>query len=101
MGWAARHIAALLRGETVRFRPRGSSMVPKIRIGQLVEVAPLPPGATPARGDIVLCRVGAAEYLHLVSAVRGDRVQISNNRGRVNGWTGRDRIYGMLLSVED
>jgi hypothetical protein len=27
------------------------------------------------------------------------RVQISNNRGRVNGWTGTDRVYGICTAV--
>ncbi|HKD98343.1 MAG TPA: hypothetical protein VKB69_12250, partial [Micromonosporaceae bacterium] len=55
--------ARVAAGAAVSFRPSGSSTVPLIR--------------------------SRTVYLHLVSAVdrsRG-RVQISNNRGRVNGWT--------------
>ena len=37
-------------------------------------------------GDIVLCRVRGAEYLHLVKAISGERFQIGNNRGGINGW---------------
>jgi hypothetical protein len=33
--------------------------------------------------------------LHLVSAVDGDRVQISNNKGRVNGWVNKAAIHGV------
>jgi hypothetical protein len=55
-----------------------------------------------AVGDIVLCKVKGAQYLHLVKAVRaadgGDaRYQIGNNRGGINGWIGRAQIYGRLL----
>ncbi|MEV7182358.1 hypothetical protein [Kitasatospora sp. NPDC093679] len=28
------------------------------------------------------------------------RVQISNNRGRVNGWTGYERVFGICLPVD-
>jgi hypothetical protein len=88
-------------GETVEFRPTGSSMVPLIRSRQLVTVAPVDPAAVEP-GDIVLARVAGTVYLHLVSAVdhgRG-RVQISNNRGRVNGWTSHARVFGICTAVE-
>lgn len=53
-------------------------------------------------GDIVLARVAGTVYLHLVSSVdvAGKRVQISNNRGRVNGWTSHDRVFGMCVTVD-
>ncbi|MFE7413025.1 hypothetical protein [Streptomyces laurentii] len=28
------------------------------------------------------------------------RVQVSNNRGRVNGWTGHDRVFGIRVAVD-
>ncbi|MFG2896215.1 hypothetical protein ACGFZH_03990 [Streptomyces zaomyceticus] len=28
------------------------------------------------------------------------RVQISNNRGRVNGWTSHDRVFGICTAVD-
>src|SRR5262247_4315314 len=100
MGWAIGHIARLQRGETVSFRPRGNSMSGKIESRQLCTVAPVDP-ATLAVGDIVLCRVRGADYLHLVKAIQGGRFQIGNNRGRINGWVGPHSIYGRLLSVSD
>lgn len=75
-------------------------MVPLIRSRQLVTVAPVDPTKVQV-GDIVLARVAGTTYLHLVSAVdtgRG-RVQISNNRGRVNGWTDHARLYGICMAV--
>ncbi|WP_230196027.1 hypothetical protein OHU34_40415 [Streptomyces sp. NBC_00080] len=30
----------------------------------------------------------------------GKRVQISNNRGHVNGWTGYDRVFGVCPAVD-
>ena len=100
MGWATGHIARLQRGETVSFRPRGNSMSGKIESGQLCTVAPVDP-ATLAVGDIVLCRVRGAEYLHLVKAIQDGRFQIGNNRGRINGWIGANGIFGKCTNVGD
>lgn len=88
-------------GETVQFRPTGSSMVPLVHSKDLVTVTPVDP-ATVKVGDIVLVKVTGTVYLHLVSAVDAARrrVQISNNRGRVNGWTGYNRVYGICTAVE-
>ncbi|GHE37175.1 GNAT family N-acetyltransferase [Streptomyces vinaceus] len=88
-------------GETVEFRPTGDSMVPLIHSRQRVRVAPVDP-ALVASGDIVLARVSGTVYLHLVSAVDAPRrrVQIAGNRGRVNGWTGHDRVFGICLAVD-
>ncbi len=94
------HIARLLRGETARFRPVGNSMTGRVSSGDLVVVEPFPSGTSPEVDDVVLCRVKGVDRLHLVTAVRPDgRFQISNNHGHVNGWTGRDRIWGRLARV--
>lgn len=93
--------ARVAAGATVDFRPTGSSMVPLVRSRQLVTVAPVDPGKVET-GDIVLARVAGTVYLHLVSAVdtAKGRIQISNNRGRVNGWTTHARVYGICVAVE-
>lgn len=100
MSWATHHIEKLRAGETVSFRPRGNSMRPRIESGQLCTVEPVQAEAL-SKGDIVLCKVKGAQYLHLVSAIQGPRVQISNNKGHVNGWVGAECIYGRLTRIED
>jgi hypothetical protein len=100
MGWASIYISRLQVGETVAFRPRGSSMKGKIESGQLCTVAPVDAKVL-AVGDIVLCRVRGSEYLHLVKAISGDRYQIGNNRGGINGWISEDGIFGRLVNVGD
>lgn len=100
MGWAAHYIEKLKAGETVSFRPRGHSMNPKIKSGQLCTVEPVDPG-TLRVDDIVLCKVGGAEYLHLVKAIQGERFQIGNNRGHINGWIRAGSLFGRLVKVED
>jgi hypothetical protein len=99
MGWATQYIAALQRGETVQFRPRGHSMKGKIESGQLCTVEPVD-ATTLQVGDIVLCKVNGRQYLHLVKAVQGDRLKIGNNRGRINGWVSANSIYGKCVRVE-
>jgi hypothetical protein len=92
--------ARVAEGRTVDFRPNGSSMVPLIRSRQLVTVAPVDPARVEV-GDIVLARVAGTTYVHLVSAVNSasGRVQISNNRGHVNGWTNHARVFGICTAT--
>lgn len=98
MGWATGYIEKLKNGETVQFRPRGNSMSGKIESGQLCIVEPAIIEDLEV-GDIVLCKVNGFQYLHLIKAVQGERFQIGNNRGRVNGWIGRNAIYGKCIRI--
>jgi len=100
MAWATPYIAQLREGKTVQFRPRGDSMRPKIESGALCTVEPIVEASLLAVDDIVLCKVGGAQYLHLIKAIQGPRFQIGNNRGRINGWITRASIYGRLIRVE-
>ena len=99
MGWAIQYIAKLKNGEVVSFRPRGNSMSGKIESGQLCTVVPIAPEEIDV-GDIVLCKVNGREYLHLVKAKQGQRFQIGNNRGRINGWITANSIFGKCVSIE-
>ncbi len=97
MGWATLWISKLKNGETVSFRPHGNSMSGKIESGQLVTVQPC---SSIEVGDIVLCKVHGCEYLHLVKAIQGDRVQIGNNKGKINGWTNIGQVYGKCIKID-
>ncbi len=96
--WADQHIEKLIHGETVQFRPVGNSMAGIVESRQLVTVAPI--NGELKTGDVVLTRVAGSQYLHLVKAVGRDRVLIGNNRGHVNGWTPRNKVYGIMTKVE-
>jgi hypothetical protein len=61
---------------------------------------PVPDVSALKVGDIVLCKVAGNEYLHLVKAIQGQRFQIGNNRGFINGWIGPNGIYGRCIKVE-
>ncbi len=74
-------------------------MTGKIESGDLCTVAPAENEELEV-GDVVLCKVGGAQYLHLIIAKQGERFQIGNNRGRVNGWIGLNGIYGLCIRIE-
>jgi len=99
MSWAKFAIEALRRNETVQIRPRGHSMRGKVNDGNLVTLEPCDP-LTLQVDDIVLVKVKGRDYLHLIKAINGQRFQIGNNRGGVNGWVGPNWIYGKAVKVE-
>lgn len=92
-----REIEQLQAGMEVSFRPVGNSMLPRIKSGQLVTFSP--DISNIEVGDIVLCKVNGNIMCHLVSAIQGERYQISNNKGHVNGWT--KKIYGKAIKITD
>lgn len=112
MAWESGLVERLRNGETVSFRPHGNSMVPMIKSGQLVTVAPLTVFGEEAgrvvdgvqvcvhKGDAVFCKVGGRLMLHKVTAQRAGQYQISNNSGHVNGWTVSKNLFGVLIRVE-
>lgn len=96
----SRYPGMLAQGQSIEFRPSGNSMRPHIKSGQLVRLEPAPHDLNV--GDIVLARVMGNLYLHQISALRGATgVQISNASGHVNGWTTKDRVYGIITVIYD
>jgi hypothetical protein len=73
-------------------------MLPLIRSRDEVVVSPVDHTLV-EMGDIVLTKVAGSVYIHLVMAIEPARrrVQIGNNRGGINGWTGFDRVYGIAV----
>lgn len=86
----------LLHGRTIQFRPKGNSMSPKIKSGQLVTVSP--DISELKDNEIVFCRVNGTFYVHIIKAIQGDRYLIGNNKGGINGWT--TKILGRITKVE-
>jgi hypothetical protein len=72
----------------------------RIESGQLCTVAPVDTSTLKA-GDIVLCRVGGSEYLHIIKAIGHGRFQIGNNRGGINGWVGPNSVFGKCIRIQD
>jgi hypothetical protein len=98
--WADWAIERLQKGKTVKIRPKGQSMKPKVESGAEVTLDPVNEGDL-KRGDIVLCKVGRNQYLHLIKAIKEGRYQIANNKGYVNGWVGIDQIYGKAVKINN
>jgi hypothetical protein len=100
VGWATFAIEKLQKGETVQVKPSGHSMTGRVNHKDLVTLAPCNPDNLQV-GDIVLVRVKGNVFLHLIKAIQNhERFLIGNNRGGVNGWVGRNAIYGIAIQVE-
>jgi signal peptidase I len=93
----------LKAGETVKFRPRGNSMKPKINSGDLVTVKPVGEDEL-EKDDIVFCKVKGSYYVHLIQSIvqkmGGRRFQIGNAKGHTNGTIGFNNVFGVVDSVE-
>lgn len=99
--WATHAIEELKAGRQVVITPKGNSMQPKVVSGAEVTLAPIEDIATLEKGDIVLVSVGRDIYLHLITAVDKNRVQISNNKGHVNGWVMKKDVFGRAIAINN
>lgn len=82
----------LRQGKTVTLKPKGNSMTPIIKSGEEVTIKPVK--GKLEKDDVVLAKVNGKIYLHKITTIEKERVQISNNHGHVNGWTKLHHIYG-------
>lgn len=89
-------IERLAAGETVTLNPSGQSMTPRIQSKQTIVLIPIDRIEI---GDVVLAKVAGKHYIHLLTAIDGERVQISNAHGHVNGWTHRSKVFGRVIDV--
>ena len=77
----------------------GQSMTPILKSGQPVICKPVTEDTELKKNDIVLCKVKGHIYLHKISAISGNRYQISNNHKHVNGWVSRNCLYGKVVEI--
>lgn len=90
----------LMSGKTLeRYKEGGNSMLPLIKSQQPVRVEPITKDTVLNVGDIVFCKVKGNYYTHLISAIRKNEYQISNNRGRINGWVKESNIFGKVTKI--
>ncbi len=97
MNWALFAIEALQRGESPVITPHGNSMKGRVNDGDKVTLQPVTEINV---DDIVLVKVSGSVYLHLVKAIDGERYQIGNNKGGINGWVKKAAIYGKAIKIE-
>jgi phage repressor protein C with HTH and peptisase S24 domain len=96
--WASRAIGLLREGKQAVVKPHGGSMQPKVMSGATVI---LESQDNYQVDDVVLVRCKGNVYLHLIKATQGNRYQIGNNRGGINGWVGRAAIYGKAIKIDN
>ena len=88
----------LLNGETCIVVGYGNSMTPKLMSGEAIIMEPVNTDTVLNKNDIVLVKVNGHYYCHLISAIRGNSYQISNNHKHVNGWVSKKNIFGRMIS---
>lgn len=94
-------LKTLLEKGEVTFKPHGNSMTPKINSGDEVTIKKVPLAAFRV-GDAAYCKVKGNIFLHLITAIdEGNKYQISNNHGHVNGWATAANMYGVCTKVKD
>jgi hypothetical protein len=102
MDQTQRAIADLREGNNTKYKGHGNSMHPRIPSGSLITLEPITDLTVLEKGDAVFCKVRKNIYVHVVSALKGGmdnrEVQISNLKGKVNGWT--TTVYGRVIHVE-
>jgi SOS-response transcriptional repressor LexA len=81
---------------TGRMKVFGQSMLPIIKSGAILTYQAKPSYEV---GDIVFCKVrGRFIDAHKVLKKDGDRYQIGNNHGHINGWS--RQLYGKVVKIE-
>lgn len=101
VNWSDFAVTELQSGRGVTITPKGNSMTPRIESGAEVTLEPIVDPDSLEKGDAVLVSIGRTVYLHLISAIEKDRVQISNNHGHVNGWTSKSKVYGKVVQIDN
>lgn len=92
-------IQKLQNGETIeKYKEAGNSMLPIIKSRQPVTLEPVI-GKELKGKDIVFCKVRGNYYTHLISAIKGEQYQISNNHKHINGWVTKNAIYGIVTKI--
>ncbi len=92
--------AALERGQRVRMTVNGRSMLPFLRDGDVVEIAPMPPA--PTLGSVVLAQLANERYpLHRLVAQCGAAWLLrGDNSGAPDGVVPRENLVGVVTRVE-
>lgn len=88
----------LRKGETCKVTGIGNSMLPHLKSRQAVICIPVKDDTKLSKKDIVLCKVRGHHYLHFIHAIKNDNeFLIGNAKGHMNGWIGKNQIYGKVV----
>ena len=90
---------ALDNGANVRLTATGSSMIPFLRNGDVVELEKVPPEAL-RHGDVVLVERPEGGYvLHRMLQIRGAEVFIAGDAGQRDGWMPVANVLARVRAV--
>lgn len=87
------------KGE-ITIKACGKSMQPLIPDKSSIHLKKVDPSKLRV-GDAVFCKVKNNLFVHMISAIKEDRFQISNKSGFVNGWIGANNIFGLCVGVNE
>lgn len=79
----------------------GGSMEPILHSGETFHFQSVTEEIRLSEGDIVFCEVNSELLLHKITAINGNKIQIGNNKGKVNGWTTKEHIFGKYIKTVD
>ena len=104
MSKASYFAGKLIKGEEVkRYKEGGNSMLPLMKSNQPVDLDPVTNETELEEGNIVFCKVHGNYYTHLILKIKGSgdstRYQIGNNKGNVNGWIPKSKIFGIVVKI--
>lgn len=75
-------------------------MTPILKSRQPVIVEPITDETILKKRDIVFCKVNGHFYLHLIHSIRNNnQFLIGNNHGHMNGWVGRNSVFGKVVEI--
>lgn len=100
MGWVKEALRDLATNGTCKIRPQGGSMRGRIESGQLVTIEKVNPAQIEIQ-DVAFVKWKGNYLLHIVKEIKHDRVLISNNLGKLNGWIPLGDVVGKVVKVED
>lgn len=91
----------LSQGKVGKLIGIGNSMTPILKSRQPVICEPVTAETDIKKGDIVFCKVKGNHYLHKVYGIQGEGESflIGNNHGKMNGWTRRKNVFGIVTKI--
>lgn len=88
----------LREGKIGKLTGIGNSMLPYLKSRQAVICIPVTDETELKKKDIVLSKVNGHFYLHFIHAIKNNnQFLIGNAHGHMNGWVGRNNIYGKVV----
>lgn len=88
----------LRQGLTGKITGIGNSMTPYLKSRQAVICIPVTEETELKKRDIVLSKANGHFYLHFIHAIKNNnQFLIGNAHGHMNGWVGRNNIFGKVV----